>query len=301
MVSAGLQFAGKSVAEHHGKPHWHAHHVPWLFESSHHPPMSVPFPDLPRFVNRLIWKVSIAGFTVMLRPVVNRHRRALGLGPVGNIQNFLSDGMLCAMDEELARVPPDVKVRYVQTGYWPLQDDREIDRDTARFIDAGDPPVYIGFGSMGESSPERKMRIIEAAVKEAGVRALVAGGWAQLTQQSGDGRIRIVGHLPHAKLFPRMAAVAHHGGAGTTYTAARAGVPQVVIPHILDQYFWGQRVFRLGIGPKALPRGRLSAQSLAEAIHAAASNAGIRQRARDISVKLAARDGLEEGVRIVAG
>jgi vancomycin aglycone glucosyltransferase len=116
------------------------------------------------------------------------------------------------------------------------------------FLEQGEPPVYIGFGSMTDPNPRITTRAVLAGVTDAGCRAVLSEGWAGLGGGGLPEHVMVVGSVPHASLFRRVAAVVHHGGAGTTTMAARAGVPQIVVPHVLDQYYWAERVSRLGVG-----------------------------------------------------
>ena len=115
---------------------------------------------------------------------------------------------------------------------------------------------------------------------------LISQGWAGL----GDGPLPegvfVTGPVSHAQLFPRLAAIVHHGGAGTTTTAARAGVPQIVVPHVLDQFYWARRVALLGLGPPAIPRKQLSGQRLLQALGMTLENETMSERAREIGARL---------------
>jgi UDP:flavonoid glycosyltransferase YjiC (YdhE family) len=136
------------------------------------------------------------------------------------------------------------------------------------------------------------------AVALLGVRAIISKGWAGLGEDVCVKNIKMIGHVPHASLFPKMAAVIHHGGAGTVYAAARAGVPQVIVPHILDQYFWGNRIYKLRLGPRPSYRSRLTLRSLVSAIERCISSPGFKEEAQSLAMKLRARNGLEEAVAI---
>jgi UDP:flavonoid glycosyltransferase YjiC (YdhE family) len=151
---------------------------------------------------------------------------------------------------------------------------------------------------MTDSSPQKTSRLLAEAVAVLGVRAIIAKGWAGLGQEVCAKNIKMIGHVPHASLFPQMAAVIHHGGAGTVYAAARAGVPQVVVPHILDQYYWGNRVHKLGLGPRPINRSRLTLRSLVSAVQQCLSDLGIKEEAQSLAMKLRARNGLQEAAAI---
>jgi vancomycin aglycone glucosyltransferase len=125
-------------------------------------------------------------------------------------------------------------------------------------------------------------------VERAGVRAVISSGWAGLGEGALPETVHVTGPVAHAALFRRVAAVIHHGGAGTTTTAARAGAPQLLVPHILDQYHWAERIHRLGLGPPALPRRRLDAEQLAATLRATLDNELVAQRADELGARLRA-------------
>ncbi|MFH8836681.1 glycosyltransferase [Streptomyces sp. NPDC017868] len=157
------------------------------------------------------------------------------------------------------------------------------------FLQAGPPPVFIGFGSMAAGQGERLGELVAAAVKRAGVRAVVQAGWAGLGGGGPD--VLAVGDVPHDWLFPRTAAVVHHAGAGTTGAGLRAGVPAVPVPVMYDQPFWAARLHALGVAPQAVPFRDLTAEALADAITACLSDPALRRRAAGLGRAIAAEDG----------
>jgi UDP:flavonoid glycosyltransferase YjiC (YdhE family) len=166
------------------------------------------------------------------------------------------------------------------------------------FLSDGEPPVYIGFGSMPSDDPERQTRVLADAVEIAGCRALVSAGWAGLGQGLTSPSMLTIGPVNHSLLFPRMAAVVHHGGAGTVAAAARAGVPQVVAPHIFDQFYWSRRVHEVGLGPPPLPVC-FTARQLADALREALASSAIRERARGFGERLGRERGTKRAVEII--
>jgi UDP:flavonoid glycosyltransferase YjiC (YdhE family) len=187
------------------------------------------------------------------------------------------------------------------TGYWHLPPERDWQppADLLDFLDGGAPPVYIGFGSMVSADPTAKARLIVDAVTQAGLRAVLATGWGALDAGELPDSIHVLQEAPHEWLFPRMAAVVHHGGAGTTAAGLTAGKPSIICPFIADQPFWGRRVEQLGVGPAPIPQGKLSAARLADALKVAVSDAGMRERAAALGDKLRAEDGVANAVGLV--
>jgi sterol 3beta-glucosyltransferase len=171
--------------------------------------------------------------------------------------------------------------------------------DLVEFLQSGAPPVYIGFGSMGSRNPEETADLVLQAVARTGQRAILQAGWGGLSKADVPDNILMINSVPHNWLFPHMAAVVHHGGAGTTAAGLRAGVPSIVIPFFGDQPFWGQRVADLGVGTAPIPRKQLTVEKLAQAIDRAATDPVMRQRAADLGAKIRAEDGVGRIVAIV--
>ncbi len=204
-------------------------------------------------------------------------------------------------EHALAR-PADWPAYLNITGYWFLDAESgwQPPNDLVDFLQAGPPPVYIGFGSMG--SIRRARETAEIAIKAlalSGQRGLLASGWNSMSQDVAlPENVFMVSDVPHAWLFPQMAAVVHHGGAGTTAAGLRAGVPSVVVPYSVDQPMWGRRVAELGVGPQPIPRKQLTAENLAQAITAALQKE-VRTRAEKLGKQIRAEDGVARAVEIV--
>jgi sterol 3beta-glucosyltransferase len=171
--------------------------------------------------------------------------------------------------------------------------------DLVEFLHNGAPPVYIGFGSMGSRKPEETADLVLQAINRTGQRAILQAGWGGLRKADVPDDILMINSVPHSWLFPRMAAVVHHGGAGTTAAGLRAGVPSIVIPFFGDQPFWGQRIADLGVGTPPIPRQQLTIEKLAQAIDRAVTDPAIRQRAAELGAKIRAEDGVAGVVAIV--
>ena len=184
------------------------------------------------------------------------------------------------------------------TGYWFLEAATDWTPPTAleAFLKNGTPPVYIGFGSMGSRNPEQTSELVLEALKQTKQRAIMQSGWGGLSQDNIPENVFTVQSVPHSWLFPRVAAVVHHGGAGTTAAGLRAGVPSIVIPFFGDQAFWGERVFKLGVGPLPIPRKQLNANNLAQAIQTVVSDSRIRENAASLGAKIQAEDGDRKSV-----
>jgi UDP:flavonoid glycosyltransferase YjiC (YdhE family) len=155
------------------------------------------------------------------------------------------------------------------TGPWFYEDDAALPADVEAFLEAGPPPVYVGFGSMVSADTDRVTRAVLEGASRGGRRVLLSKGWAGIGGGAlPEGAMAVSGPMAHGRLFGRVAAVVHHGGAGTMAAALRAGAPQVLVPHILDQYYYAHRLATLGLAPRGIPVARLTADRLAAAIEA---------------------------------
>ncbi|MEV5428021.1 glycosyltransferase [Streptomyces sp. NPDC052701] len=219
--------------------------------SPHRPPLAYPGRPFPPEVtdNRVLWDLDARNIDALFGAALNTNRASIGLPPVDDVRSYVvGDRPWLATDPVLDpwREPADLDV--VQTGAWIPPDERPLPADLAAFLEAGAPPVYVGFGSMPLRASGDLARVVVDAVRAQGRRAVVARGWAGLGPVDDRDDCLFVGEVDHRALFGRVAAVVHHGGAGTTTTAARAGVPQVVVPQAVDQPYWAGRVAGLGIG-----------------------------------------------------
>ncbi len=187
------------------------------------------------------------------------------------------------------------------TGYWFLDSESgwTPPADLMTFLQDGTPPLYIGFGSMTNRKPEETTDLVLQALAQTGQRAVMASGWSGLSKTNLPDNVFMMDSIPHAWLFPRVAAVIHHGGAGTTAAGLRAGVPSIITPFFGDQSFWGQRVADLGIGVKPIPRKKLTVEGLAQAIQAVMTDQPMRQRAADLGTKIREEDGIARAIEII--
>jgi UDP:flavonoid glycosyltransferase YjiC (YdhE family) len=165
------------------------------------------------------------------------------------------------------------------------------------FLEGGPPPIYAGFGSMPIRDQIRNMAIIVEAARLSGQRAVIGKFWDETSEYSNSEDIFFIRKYPHLKLFPKMAAVIHHGGAGTTATTAISGVPQVIVPHLLDQYYWGNQIYQSQLGPRPIWRCDLTAPKLAAAIRECLTNKQIQHKARETAGIIKRKDSLELTVK----
>ncbi|MNK54054.1 hypothetical protein D3C87_730270 [compost metagenome] len=252
VVASGLlpvAASARSVAEKLGIRFVHASYCPIFLPSPHQPPTPLPGQPFPADVtdNRALWELNFQRSNELFGTALNTRRASIGLPPVDNVYAyaFTADPLLAA-DPTLAPWQETEDLDVMQTGSWILPDERPLPAELDAFLEVGTPPVYVGFGSM--RAPQDLAQMAIEAIRSQGHRVLVSRGWADLGVIDDGDDCFAIGEANHQALFARVAAVVHHGGAGTTTTATRAGAPQVVIPQIGDQPYWASRVAALGIG-----------------------------------------------------
>jgi UDP:flavonoid glycosyltransferase YjiC (YdhE family) len=298
VVGEALQMAAPTAAEAVGAAYRYLVYSPIYLQSDRHAPVLVPRYGLPRAVNRAAWTAYRAFYNKLLRDDMDRLRASIGLEGIQDVYSSTVGITIVAADPELAPVPADARAGTVQTGFWMAPDDGPLDPGLDAWLDAGPPPVFFGFGSMPDPDPAATTRCLIDAALAVGRRAVISRGCARLgAEEDLPDTIRLVDEAPFARLFARVGAVVHHGGTGTTNLAARAGVPQVIVPHLADQPYFGWRAHRLGIGPRPIPRARVTVATLARAVDKALGSAEMRLRAQRLAADLAGRDGVGEGVQ----
>lgn len=256
-----------------------------------------------RIGNRLAWRLGDLGEKVYT-PLVDELRSTLGL-PSQLRRSYqrrraATWPILYGFSEHVIARPSDWRDGLHVTGYWWPTDPPEWrpPPKVTEFLQAGPPPVFVGLGSTATAQGERLSALMVSALRKAGVRGIIQSGWADLHGEGTD--VLTVGDIPHAWLFPHMAAVVHHGGAGTTAAALRAGVPSIPVTGIMDQPFWARRLQVLGAAPAPLRRVTLTAEALARSLTASLTDARYTERAQDVSRLLSAEDGTGTATAIVA-
>jgi vancomycin aglycone glucosyltransferase len=252
VLATGLMPAGaRDVAEKLGIRYVHACFHMLGLPSQHRPPGRRPGTPSPEEEtdNRVLWQQDAERVNALYGEALNSHRAAIGLPPVDNVRDYvLTDRPWLAADPVLCPSQGMTDLDLVQTGTWILPDERPLPAGLAAFLNVREPPVYVGFGSMAAHAPKDIARVAIEASRAHGRRVVLSSGWAELGLIDDADDCFVVGEVNQQALFRRVAAVVHHGGAGTTATAARAGAPQVVVPQIADQPYWAGRVADLGIG-----------------------------------------------------
>ncbi|MFJ5999382.1 glycosyltransferase [Streptomyces sp. NPDC092370] len=299
VLAPTLGFLGLHLSQYLRVPHAIIHFQP------SQPTRVFPHPFLPaaRFLgapgNRLSFEAVDLGSWLVFREFLDDWRmKDLGLpsvSPRALLRLARQAPVLCAFSPTVVPRPADWGPNVHVTGFWhheqPLW---KPPRRLLDFLDDGPRPVYVGFGSMRTSDPEATDHLVRTALRRAGLRGVLAGDPA-----TSESDMLVVGETPHDWLFPRMATVVHHGGAGTTASALRAGVPSLVCPFFGDQTYWAARVHSLGAGPVPLPSRRLTVSALAGRLRAVTGDAAHAAAARRLGRALAAEDGVAHACRVV--
>jgi UDP:flavonoid glycosyltransferase YjiC (YdhE family) len=296
LLSASTAALGYSVAELHGVPSMGVFLQP-LRPTAAFPPMVSGGRSLGRWGNRWAGRLGLVLGRAVYAEASRRLRARLGLPPVrlAALDRRSAAGrwpVLHGFSPTVVPRPADWPPELEVAGYWWPERGRgwSAPPALARFLADGPPPVFVGFGSM-VSEGDRLTDLVGAALRRAGVRGVVQAGWAGLSAGRTDRDVITIGEAPHEWLFPRMAALVHHAGSGTTAAGLRAGVPAVPVPMLADQPFWAARLVELGVSPGVLTPRRLSPGRLAEAIRAATRDPGTAARARSVAARLAGEDG----------
>lgn len=309
MILGGVgAWLGLPVAEKLGVPFMTCYLQPLLpgreFFSPLLPPPAVP---LPGWLNKRATSLSLNLFWSVIAETINTLRvERFGLPKLPRWNPFKAyierqDPLLLGFSPSVIGHSADWHRQIHVTGYWFLDDADLFEPDAAlkAFLAAGERPVYVGFGSMTSRDPVETSGLIVAALKQAGQRGVLLSGWGGLSAETLPDSVHLIRSTSHQWLLPQMAAVVHHGGAGTTAAGLRSGLPSVVVPFFGDQPFWADRVHKLGVGPQPIPRQALSAEKLARAIDRAVTDRAMRQQAATLGATIDAEAGVANAVRVL--
>ena len=271
---------------------------------------SIDTHPLLNFSGTFNWLTHLAGEQMIqhvFRNIFREWREILHLPPLpvtGFYEHLYQrrSPQLYGYSQHVVPKPRDWPERFAVTGYWFLNHEKEfVPPDELRhFIESGPAPIYIGFGSVVGTDPARLTDIILSAAKQSGQRIILGKGWGGLnlaeSNRQVDENIFVVENIPHDWLFPKMKAIVHHGGAGTTAAALRAGVPSVIVPFSGDQPYWGERIRKLGVGSAPILHTKLNSQRLTAAIHSVTSDVEMQNRAHTLGEKIRTENGVARAV-----
>jgi sterol 3beta-glucosyltransferase len=274
--------------------------LPWVSVTLQ--PARIPLTNTrPSFLGRVIW-----GFMgkLFIAPT-NRFRKSVGAPPVKDISSMMSTRLiLLPVSKHVA--PPDPRwPRHIsQTGYWFArpQKDWAPPRDLLNFLEGGEKPLAVSLGVMSLSGKRARegAQIILRALERSNERAIIQGWDEALKGLAIPKTVFHAGAMPHSWLFDQVSMVIHHGGFGTTAATLRAGVPGIVVPHVIDQFYWGQRVNELGVSPKFISRGKLNVENLSEAILRVRNDRRMLEKANELGHKIKIEaDSVTAAVRII--
>ncbi len=257
--------------------------------------------------NRLTHRMVEYFLWLSNRGPVNRWRKeTLGLPPIpaSGFYPYLRAShipQLFAFSPSVIPQPADWPSEYTVTGYWELENPPgwQPPAGLVAFIESGPPPVFIGFGSMKDENPQRLTQIAVDAMRLTGQRGVLLSGWAGLGGAGLPDSVFGISSVPFGWLFPQMAAIVHHGGAGTTGAALRSGKPSIIIPFMADQFGWGRIVYNMGVSPKPIAHKQLTTESLAAAIDMALRDEMMRSRAARLGERIRLETGVAQAVTLI--
>ncbi|MFG6096315.1 glycosyltransferase [Leptothoe sp. ISB3NOV94-8A] len=307
ILASKAAFMAEAIADKQKIPLVIALPFPQFVPTAQSPAMGFPDWPLGRWYNRLTyWIVHTA--IGLYGGIPNEFRRkVLQLPPKPKGMDLLhrADGspipVLHGYSQYVVPRPTDWPDSVHVNGYWFLDqhDSWQPPDDLKAFLEAGAPPIYIGFGSISGSQPQRLAKVVIDALQTTHQRGILATGWGGL--QTGDlpKTVFQLDQAPHDWLFPKVSAVIHHGGAGTTAAGLRAGRPTLICPFFGDQPFWGKQIYTLGVGPKPIPQKQLTTSKLAKAMHDLVSNQTMRHNAETLGEKIRTEEGVGNAIAIL--
>ena len=302
LICTNNEFSVSSISEARGLPAFRIAYLPSI-PGDNVPPL-IPWQNLPKPLCRPAWNLINKGLDLMALKTINRERAALGLKPIRSLsKHFMATyHNLFAINDVLAPPHPSWPPgSYRYCGYPFEQQKYDLPVEVEDFLNSGDPPVYIGFGSVTVKDPHGFTETALKAAELADCRLVISKGWTCLGSENLPDRAILVDELSHDYLFPRMAAICHHGGSGTIHRASKAGVPQFIMPVIIDQFFWGRRVHDLCVGPGPKKSKRLNAESLALIFRDLIENPNYRENARRLAASVARDGGVDAIFEAIVG
>lgn len=286
--------AGKNEAELLNLPYLSVTLMPW----------AIPWADPNRPLFKRTVYNAVDGLVHLITTLpLNRIRKRQGLPPVGK-EGFASPRLnLVPVSPTVYPPNPHWEQRHHIVGYWFAETPGEWHppTDLLAFLNRGEPPLLVSLGAMslGDEDAQESAGLFVDAIQLAGVRAIIQGWEEGIKQLKLPPNIYASGSLPHNWVLPQCAGIVHHGGYGTTAAGLRAGIPALVIPHIADQFYWGQQVHQLGVGLPFIPRPKLKREGLASALKALTHNDQLRTAASILGEKIRAESGVVNAVNLI--
>jgi UDP:flavonoid glycosyltransferase YjiC (YdhE family) len=292
-----------TAAEKYNCPRAAAHLFPRLIESKYIPPIGAP--NLGKGMNPLLWKIGNYYTKKKLFPSANKIRAKEGFPP---IKSFLREVCisknltLIAASPSLCISQPDWEDNIQICGFFnapTFSEDWEMPEDLRTFIDAGDPPIYLTFGSFTAFDVEDTTRFLVETAKLSRLRAIIQSDWENVSYKPDDPDIYRIDVAPHGNIFPHCSVIVHHGGAGTTQSTLLSGCPSVIVEHAFDQNYWGQQLYRVGVAEKPLHKRTVTPRKLAAHIHKVLNSPVLKENAQKMSEKMKTEDGVKKAVELI--
>lgn len=295
-----------SIAEKYDIPCIQTHYFP-MDPNESMPISSAPGQKWGKHWNKTSYKLGYLLIGILEKRYLTQWRleNGMSLRPISTKPNYNVCGrhipVIYATSPLVMPRPANWDENIHMSGFWYDEQPAEWTppQDLVDFMEAGEKPIYIGFGSMVSGNMNKTMTTVLRAVRASGVRAVIGMGWGGNIRNHSNSRIYIGDYIPHDWLFPRVSAVVHHGGAGTTAAGLRNGKPTLVVPFGGDQPFWGNRVHELGFGPKPIPRDSMTVHRLAKGLVNLTTHASYRVAAEELAVRLRDENGVGHAADIV--
>lgn len=301
LVASTTEIAAPSVADYRSIPYLRVALAPWM--TSYESNVMLPWQGMPPLLNRAGWGATNALVNLAIRWPIQRQRRTLGLPPIAHAAEYVArrGHTLFAMSQTLAPPCPSWhgRYRFSYCGYFPDPFERRLPDPLRRFIASGPPPIYVGLGSVAVADPSKFTAMVRDAALQAGCRVILGAGWTGLGDGAESSFMYVAPEVDHQALFPLVVAAVHHGGSGTTQTAARAGIAQMALPQLADQHYWGHRIAVLELGPRPILVSKLTTGKLAVALRELVRNQSFALNAARVGRGLRAERGTDAAVEVI--
>ena len=295
VVVSAQSAAGKNEADLLGIPSLSVTLMPWAI------PWDDPARSLPK---RMLYGVMDGAISLMTTRPLNQIRKGMGLPPVGKEGFGSSRQNLIPVSPAVYQPNPFWGTNHHLVGYWYVEEPQgwRPPPDLLAFLEVGDPPLAVSLGAMSlgdQGASDEAAKLFVEAIRLSGARAIIQGLDAGFAQLDTPAEVYPAAAIPHSWLFPRCIGVVHHGGFGTTAAGLRAGIPALVIPHLGDQFYWGQILHDLGVGLEPIPHSKLNANRLATSFRTLMGEEALRETAVVLGEKIRAEQGVENAVRLI--
>jgi hypothetical protein len=285
VIGTGLQLNAFSICEFYKINYRHIVFSPnWIPSGDHSPPM-ITKQYAVAFINKLLWKIFKYFLNRCIRGRVNQQRRLYHLPLITDVYGHLLRNVIVSHSKIISPLEKSA-CQISELAYPIFASKRTLSAKVVRFVNAGPAPIFIGFGSMPNRDSSATFEVLVDVILALKLRAVIQRGWAGFRLNRVCENVVFVDEEPHLELFPFMQIIIHHGGAGTTYSAVRSGRPQIIIPHLLDQFYWAHRMRKLGVAPLAIPADALTSRRLQKRIVQVLNNSFYQKNAREIATKI---------------